>query len=243
MSLKGQIPEPNLLMSTDSMPPASLEPSAQLDRELEWQLAADDLAPVRRWLAAHPALHQLRIDPLPPQRLRDTYLDTADWRVFRSGFALRQRQAGTRAEATLKSLRSARADLADRREITETLPEGAAELARLPGPVGAWLRHVIAAQPLRTLFMAQTLRERFAVHRGGQARPAGEIALDETSLFGPSEAQLEQLLRVEVEVWDAEPGGLAPLVEALRQSCRLRPASENKFAAGVRAAGLAPPRE
>ena len=236
------MPEPKPLMTADPISPAPPAQSAQGGREREWQLAADDLGPVRRWLAAHRALDPLRIDPLAPQRLRDTYLDTADWRVFRSGFALRLRQEGARAEATLKSLRSARADLADRREITETLPEGAAELTRLPGPIGSWLRHVLAAQPLRALFTAQTLRERFAVHRGAQARPAGEICLDQTSLLGPSGAALEHLLRVEVEMRDAEPEALAPLVEALRRSCRLTPASENKFAAGVRAAGLAPPR-
>ena len=237
------MPEPKPLMTADPISPAPPAQSAQGGRELEWQLAADDLGPVRRWLAAHPALDPLRIDPLPPQRLRDTYLDTADWRVFRSGLALRLREEGERAEATLKSLRSAREDLADRREITEALPQGATELTRLPGPVGSWLRQVLAAQPLRALFTAQTLRERFAVHRGAQAHPAGEIALDETSLLGPSRAVLEHLQRVEVEIRDAEPEALAPLVEALRRSCRLTPACENKFAAGVRAAGLAPPRD
>jgi triphosphatase len=230
-------------MTADPMSPAPLAHSAQDGREREWQLAADDLGPVRRWLAAHPALDALRIASLAPQRLRDTYLDTADWRVFRGGFALRLRQEGERAEATLKSLRSARADLADRREITETLPPGVPELTRLPGPVGAWLRQGLATQTLQALFTAQTLRERFAVHRGEPSRSVGEIALDETTLLGPSGAPLGRLLCVEVEIRDAEPQALAPLVETLRRSCHLTPACENKFAAGVRAANLAPPHD
>ena len=230
-------------MTADPMSPSPPPQSAQDGRELEWQLATDDLGPARRWLSAHPAVDSLRIAPLAPQRLRDTYLDTADWRIFRGGFALRLRQEGERAEATLKSLHSARADLADRREITETLPPHATEFRRLPGPVGAWLRQTLAAQRLQPLFTAQTLRERFEVHQSGQARPAGEIALDETRLLGPSRALLGDLLRIEVEVRSVEPQALAPLVEALRRSCQLTRAAENKFATGVRAAGLSPPHD
>lgn len=221
------------------MPSTSQHGSAGNAREIEWQLAADDLAPVRRWLDAHPSLNGLRINPLPRQHLRDTYLDSPDWRVLRSGFALRRRQDAAHVEATLKGLHSARADLADRREISEVLPGAADSPERAAGAVGEWLRHVLGDRALRVLFTAQTLRERFAVHCG--ARQAAEIALDHTSLLGPAEAPLGQLLRVEVEVREGPPERLAPLVQALRQSCRLAPAHENKFAAGLRAAGLAPP--
>lgn len=229
-------------MPAESMPPAPGRAAAEDRREIEWQLAADDLAPVRRWLGAHATLDGLRIAPLPSQQLRDTYLDTDDWRVFRSGFALRVRQQGGRAEATLKSLRSARADVADRREITEALADGAAAPAQAAGPVGARLREVLAGQPLRALFTVQTLRERFAVRQGEHGEAMGEVALDETCLFGPAQKPLGELLRVEVEMRDGRPpAALAPLVEALRRSCGLTPAPENKFAAGLRAAALTPP--
>ncbi len=223
------------------MPPTPPHPPVQDTREVEWQLATDDLAPVRLWLGAHRTLDGLRVEPLPPQELRDTYLDTVDWRVFRSGFALRVRQTDSHAEATLKGLRSARADVADRQEITQALPGSRIELLRAPGPVGAWLREALDDRPLRALFTAHTHRERFALHRGAQGRPVGELALDETRLLGPSQEVLERLLRVEVEVRDGPPEPLAPWVEALSQSCHLERAPENKFAAGLRAAALAPP--
>ena len=223
------------------MPATPPAPASQDTREIEWQLAASDLAPVRAWLAANPAVGGLRIEPLPGVRLRDTYLDTPHWRVLRAGYALRLRHEDSRAEATLKSLRSARTDLADRQEITEALADGQITPELAPGAVGRWLRGVLDRQPLVSLFTACTQRERFAVYAAPPRAPIGEIALDETQLLGPAQAAREHLLRVEVELRDGHPQALAPLVEALRRNCRLTPARENKFAAGLRAAALAPP--
>lgn len=229
-------------MPAESLPPALERPAAEDRREIEWQLATDDLAPVRRWLGAHATVGGLRITPLSPQQLRDMYLDTDDWRVFRSGFALRVRQQGGHAEATLKSLRSARADVADRREVTEPLADGTAAPTQAAGPVGAWLCGVLAGRPLRALFAVQTLRERFAVRQREHDEAMGEVALDETLLLDPVQKPLEKLLRVEVEVRGAgPPAALAPLLEALQRFCALTPAPENKFAAGLRAAALTPP--
>ena len=223
------------------MPPTPPALPAQVTREIEWQLAAVDLAPIRTWLAANPAVCGLRVEALAGERLRDTYLDTADWRVFRSGYALRLRQRASHAEATLKSLRSARTDLADRQEVTEALVDGQNAPEHAPGAVGQWLRGVLERQPLASLFTACTRRERFAVYAAAGEVPIGEIALDETHLLGATPAPPEPLLRVEVELRGGEPQALAPLVEALRRNGRLVPARENKFAAGLRAAALAPP--
>ena len=209
--------------------------------EIEWQFATDDLAPVRAWLGAGTAPAGLVIEPLPSQSLRDTYLDTADWRLFRAGFALRVRRVGSHAEATLKSLRSARADRAERHEITELLPDaGTPAPQRAPGPVGAWLRAASGSEALRTLFTVQTHRERFSVHQDA-SDPIGDLALDETRLLGAGEQPLGRLLRVEVEVRRGAPEALLPLVYALSRACHLQPARENKFAAGLRAAALSPP--
>ncbi|MGC8519362.1 MAG: CYTH domain-containing protein [Steroidobacteraceae bacterium] len=208
--------------------------------EIEWQLAAGDLASVRRWLATPAAAAGLGVEPLAPQVLHDTYLDSADWRVLRAGFALRVRREGARAEATLKSLRSARTDRAERREITETLAAGAAGPEGADGPVGSWLRSTLGSAVLRPLFSAHTRRERFAVRQGTPAGQLGEIALDETALLDATQRPLELLRRVEVELTEGSPEALLPLVEALRGACGLEPARENKFAAGLRAASLTP---
>ena len=213
-------------------------------REVEWQLTAPDLGVVRRWLEQHPLLDHLRIEPLPVQQLHDTYLDTGDWRVFRAGFALRLRNKGGHAEATLKSLRSARDDVADRRELTETLTEGRARaLAHATGPVGSRVHDVAGVKPLRTLFEVRTSRQRFAVRAGSPAVEVGEIALDEARFSrGTGHRRPMLLTRVELEVAGADPAPLERLAEQLRNECGLHAATENKFAVGLRSASLVPPR-
>lgn len=213
-------------------------------REVEWQLAAPDLSGVRRWLDQHEAWDGLTIEPLPTQQLHDTYLDTEDWRVFRAGFALRLRDKGGRAEATLKGLHSAREDVADRRELTEPVPDGRAKaLAQATGPVGSRVRDVAGVKPLRTLFEVRTSRQRFAVRKRNPAAEVGEIALDEAQ-FSRGDGQRRPLVltRVELEATGSDTAPLGRLAERLRAECDLRPATENKFAVGLRTASLDPPR-
>ena len=99
---------------------------------MEWQLASADLGSVRRWLADHGTIDGLVLEPRSTLRIFDTYLDTEDWRIHRAGFALRIRSESGKSEATLKSLHSAGAGLADRRELTETLENSQSE------SIGKW---------------------------------------------------------------------------------------------------------
>jgi triphosphatase len=212
-------------------------------REIEWQLAAPDLDAVQRWLDGHPDVERLSIEPLPAQELHDTYLDTEDWRVFRAGFALRLRQKDGQVEATLKGLHSARADVADRREISEPLPEGGAKaLAQATGPVGSRVRDVAGVKALRTLFEVRNSRQRFAVRSRDPAAAVGEIALDEAR-FSRGDGHRRPLLltRVELEAAGSDPAPLERLAQRLRAECGLHPATENKFAVGLRSASLQPP--
>jgi triphosphatase len=213
-------------------------------REVEWQLTAHDLGVVRRWLDQHTRLDHLSIKPLPVQQLHDTYLDTEDWRVFRAGFALRLREKEGHVEATLKGIRSAREDVADRREITEPLSQSRAKaLAQATGPVGNRVRDVAGVKPLRTLFEVRTSRQRFAVRGRGPAAAVGEIALDEARFSrGDGHRRPMVLTRVELEAVGPESAPLERLAERLRTECRLHRATENKFVVGLRSASLEPPR-
>jgi triphosphatase len=213
-------------------------------REVEWQFTAPDLGPIRRWLEQHALFEGLRIEPLPAQQLRDTYLDTEDWRVFRAGFALRLRHQGAQLEATLKGLHSARHDVADRREITEALPKGGDKaLAQATGPVGSRVHDVAGVKPLRTLFEVRTARHRFAVRSRKPAADIGEIALDEARFSRGDRHRRPMLLtRVELEAAGPDSAPLERLVSQLRSECGLHPATENKFAVGLRSASLEPPR-
>jgi triphosphatase len=225
--------------------PASGAGTAGVDaRELEWQLAAPDLEGVRRWLEEHPHLDRLSIAPLPPQHLHDTYLDTEDWRLFRAGFALRLREKDGHLEATLKGLRSARDDAADRREISEPLAgDGTRALARAAGPVASRVHDVAGRTPLRTLFELRNSRRRFAVRSLDSAAALGEIALDEARFSrADGHRRTMVLTRVELEASGPDPAPLERLAHRLRTECGLHPATENKFAVGLRSAALVPPQ-
>jgi triphosphatase len=224
-------------------PPASRAADPSATREVEWQFSATDLEAVGRWLERHSRIDGLAIEKRSSEAIHDTYLDTADWRIWRSGFALRIRRKNGRAEATLKALRSARADLADRRELTEALPNAAiGALGKAVGPVASRVRDVAGEQELRTLFELRTSRRRFDVRRLDTLTNLAEIALDETVFPGAGAQRERPLLRVEIEAAGAEAiETLAPLAERLRADCALGHGGSSKFAAGLQAAALAPP--
>ncbi len=231
--------------SSRTAPASAASPAADpaATREVEWQLSATALDAVGRWLERHSRIDGLAIERRPAQVIHDAYLDTADWRIWRSGFALRIRRKNGEAEATLKGLRSARADLADRRELTEALPDAAiGALGKSAGPVASRVRDVAGEQDLRTLFELRTSRRRFGIRRLDTPKDLAEIALDET-VFPTAGARLERpLLRVEIEASGVESiETLAPFVERLRADCALGHGGSSKFAAGLHAAALAPP--
>lgn len=211
-------------------------------REVEWQLASNDLSSVRRWLDDHGTIDGLKLEPRPTLQIFDTYFDTDDWRIHRAGFALRIRSESGKAEATLKSLRSGSTEMADRRELSETL-EGSetGSIAHSTGPVGARVQAVSGAHPLQPLFEVHTSRQRYAVHAVDDEKPLGEIALDETVIARPHGQPQTSIQRVEVEALTEVHEPLQTLVKALRTNLSLEAASDSKFAQGLKSVGLAPP--
>ncbi|MBV8851869.1 MAG: CHAD domain-containing protein, partial [Sinobacteraceae bacterium] len=221
------------------------EPGHRDTREIEWQLASADLSPVRRWLASHPQVDGLTLQPDATVEIHDTYFDTDDWRIHRAGYALRIRTESGRTEATLKALHSARADVADRREVTEALESGPVSNAtdtirHSSGPVGRRVHAVSGAHSLVALFEVRTSREKFAVRQADQDEPLGEIALDETIICRPDGTPRTTLKRVEVEAQAQSHKPLQALVKSLRRECELSAAQDSKYSQGLKSAGLAP---
>jgi triphosphatase len=210
-------------------------------REVEWQLAATDLGPVRRWLADHGRIDGLVLEPRSTLQIHDTYLDTDDWRIHRAGFALRIRLESGKSEATLKSLRSTSTRVADRRELSEPLEDSeSASIQRSLGPVGTRVHAVSGAHALLPLFEVRTARQRFAVRREDEAQQLGEIALDETVISRPHGEARTSLQRVEVEALTATLEPLQSLVDTLRSQCELEAAPESKYSRGLQSVGLVP---
>jgi CHAD domain-containing protein len=224
------------------------------DSEIEWQLDALDLRPVERWLAglpgqpdhvsfAEPAPGDLAATvtalPRPAERLVDTYVDTADWRMGRSGFVVRIRHRGGRGEVTLKDVVQAKEGLRRRLEVTEPLPTDGVGALGASGPVG-WRVHALAGKRvLQPVLEVRTRRRPYDLCVEGER--VAEVALDETTIVVGDDHQPVRLQRVEVEVTAPWVKRLTPLVEALRRECGLQPATLSKFEAGILAAGLRMP--
>jgi triphosphatase len=231
-------------MSPDTISPPHTKPPHKDGREVEWQLACTDLGSVSRWLSEHGTIDGLILEPRPTLQIFDTYLDTDDWRIHRAGFALRVRSGSGTTEATLKSLHSASTEVADRRELTETLLNSDSEAIRESvGPVGTRVRAVSGARTLLPLFELRTSRQRFAVRKSDEAQQLGEIALDETVISRPHGEPQASMLRVEVEALTEAHGPLRLLVKTLRSNCALEAASDTKYSLGLKSVGLAPPAQ
>jgi CHAD domain-containing protein len=210
-------------------------------REVEWQLASDDLGSVRRWLADHGKIDGLIVEPRSTLQIHDTYLDTEDWRIHRAGFALRIRSESGKSHATLKSLHSASATVADRRELSQALGNPHSDsIRKSPGPVGTRVLAVSGTHALVPLFEVRTSRQRFSIHREDEQQPLGEIDLDETVISRPHGEPRTSMQRVEVEALTAAHEPLQLLVDTLRSNCALEAAPDSKFSRGLESVGLAP---
>jgi triphosphatase len=226
---------------------------AQSQTEVEWQFDALDLRPVERWLAAVPTAPEpapsfsssltvqtapaaLSADPLAARRLVDAYLDTADWRIGRSGYVLRVRRRAGGAEVTLKDTSPATDGLRRRLEVTEPLPQDGVGALGDDGPVGRRLHALVGSRPLRQVLEVRTRRRPFALRRSGAQ--LAEVALDDTVIVVGDSTRPVRLRRVEVEVTAAAADALTPLVRRLQGDCGLQPATLSKFEAGLLASGM-----
>jgi inorganic triphosphatase YgiF len=122
-------------------------------REQEWQFAAEGLDSVREWIARQPGGYSVRrFAPRPTLELHDTYFDSADWKIFTAGFALRLRQAreesgAERSELTLKALRPANDGFANRTEISELVPNSSlAAVMAGDSALAARIRELVGAR-------------------------------------------------------------------------------------------------
>src|ERR1022692_1775689 len=165
-------------MSSSTPSAIQKEPVQKDGREVEWQLACTDLGSVSRWLTDHGTIDGLVLEPRSTLQIFDTYLDTDDWRIHRAGFALRIRSGSGKLQATLKSLYSASAEVADRREFSETLENSESDWIRQSiGPVGTRTHALSGARALLPLFEIRTSRQRFELRRGDEAQQLGQPAL------------------------------------------------------------------
>lgn len=217
-------------------------------REVEWQFDAAELEPIEEWLDEYSADSGLKVGGGVSKNLTDTYYDTEGWILYRAGYALRIRQRGKSAEATMKSLSPADDGISQRREISESLENGEiSTLRKSEGKVGERLRMLAGGKDLHQLFEVRTHRRAFELsfedtgEESAEEMVLGEVALDETEIPLSRGEEPVRLRRVEIEAApEAVSSDLRHFVEQMRSARGLSPTGISKYEAGIYATGLVP---
>ena len=224
-------------------------------QEVEWQFDSADLAPIERWLKSNHEDLGIFVESGEEKKLTDVYYDTADWKLYRAGYALRIRGLGPRrSEATLKSLASAATgdNARRRREISEPLRgevPGALLSKKRLGLVGECIKALVGSRELRPLFedihakveVLYVVQDTAGnIQREGVGSRVGEATLDETEIPLGDEPVRFARVEVEAEVSGAEASLelLKEFAETIEKACGLRPATASKYELGLRAKGL-----
>src|SRR5215218_9397617 len=106
--------------------------------------------------------------------------------------------------------------LRQRREISEPLKGNTKTPKVTRGPVGERVRRLAGARDPRPLFKVRTRRRIF------ELLAVGEIALDESEIFGETPAHLSRI-EVEIDSSASLHAGLAKFMDEMRDGLGLRP--------------------
>lgn len=228
-----------------------------LPREVEAKFVPRDASVVRA-LSRLRELGPFRRAASRKERQRNTYWDTAGWRIHRGRAALKARQVGARCELTFKREISYRRGVSERIEISRSV-----RLRDLPrilagDPAAEPVRHarkIVGRAPLKEVLTLLTDRQkrvfargkerieldvdRVTVRRprGAQRGRGGGVHTPGLPLLSPaSGAVLGRYTEVELENLGASPERFAGALAELRRrfGSRLRPSRLSKYEIGLR---------
>lgn len=173
----------------------------------------------------------------------DTYLDTADRRLFRAGLSLRRREKPSGTVATLKQVPAAgdRPLLAERSELETPFEDlGTDPFARPGGEIGRRVLPLMGPLALQPLVVVRTRRTVFDL-TGPEDAVLAELSLDRAEVFREEDAGPAGAFD-EAEVEDR--GGGPAVVEAAARECIERlgflPSTLSKLERALAAVGLLP---
>ena len=194
--------------------------------EIEAKFAVADEATWRR-LQTAAELAGYTIEPGKTKEVHDTFVDTPDRQIIRSGHVCRQREVDGQIVMTLKSGKTVAGAVHRREELEITLPH--------PMPIGQWpsgelrdrLLALIGDVPLTPLFDQHQTRHVRRVLQG--QRYVAEMSVDQVRLS--MHDQTQGYYEVEMELKDAgTEEDLAHLAAALQNDWGLPPEPRSKFA-------------
>jgi inorganic triphosphatase YgiF len=203
--------------------------------EREWQFEGD-AARVRRWLAD--AGDHL-VGAASEEEIVDTYFETPNWGLTRSGFTCRVRASCGRIVATLKSFGRREGDALVRRELEQPLPKPLPPWEWPPGPARSALAASVPLHALRPIFVLRTRRLSYRLIGGGT--PVAILSLDRCAVEAPDGGLRGSFERVELEALPGAEEAAAELARLVAEECGLWPASGSKFVTAVQLVGLEPP--
>ena len=217
-----------------------MEADTSIGRQIEWQLDAQDLRVVVRWIETFvESTDSVTLTSGRTINHIDTYVDTEDRRLDRAGYTVRlRRRRRMPPVVTLEPVDgSASAALRNGRGLAELLDdEDAGAVVGSQGPVGQRVRALVGPRKLVPLFDLHARRRIFPLAVAGE--PSGELLLVETAIRGPDGGVLGRLRRVEVEVPDFAVEAVGELVQNLRTACGLQPALLSEYEAALAARGF-----
>lgn len=160
------------------------------------------------------------------KQVHDTYLDTADRRIWQAGYAFRCREQTGGVLMTLKALAGGAGVIRRREELEVALP-AAQPLAQWPPcPARDRLQELIGEHAVTPLFdFRQTRNARMLTTAG---RTVAELSLDEVRLQAPGREETFFVLEIELTAAGSE-AELAVIVESLQSAWGLQPDPRSKL--------------
>lgn len=190
------------------------------DREIEAKFLVRDPT-LFRTLGRIQTLGPFHLSRRRRELQRNTYLDTADFKLKKHRAALKVRQVGAKAEVTFKQEKGYRRGVSERVEVSTALPKR---------QVGRLLQGGGALQAVLTL---STGRTRLFFRLGPEEI---ELDLDRVGVLQRGRV-IATHLEVELENRNASPSAYRAALEALkaRYPGKLEPSRLSKYALGLRA--------
>jgi inorganic triphosphatase YgiF len=208
-----------------------------MEQEIEVKLLAPTMKHLDR-IAGRSDLGGLPLAPVTVRLQEDTYLDSADFHLFRSGYSLRFRHRDGIVKANLKSIPGPRSRklLRERLEIEEEVP-GETSVAELPAAILRVIAKAIEGVDLEPVVRIRTERQLFRL--GPEEEPAAMFCVDRAWVIpGAGGDPVHGFLEVEVEDAGGGRDVLSKAGNELMDEHGLRPSALSKFERGLRALGL-----
>jgi inorganic triphosphatase YgiF len=205
--------------------------------EIEAKFTIPDAATFERLMQAS-TLADMQAGPVGRKHVHDRYLDTADRRFMRNGFACRVRDKGDGWLATLKGLGTGEGALHRRAELEVNLPASELNIQDWPaGEVREVALRLSAGQPLELVFEMWQERNVRLLQSQSREEPVIELSLD---VVHRDREDSVPWFELEGELL---PAGSVQQLEALMQTLAghwgLVPESRSKFERGLPAADAA----